>query len=356
MRYILNNSKLTKNENTIFLTDEECEKELLSELVFLSKKVTDFRNKFLDKKQARLALASFGGQYQVSYFDIKTDNISKFKKMVNKLIPVFKETEIKEYKCMSSIGISTLGKLATIAPPNSLKEELITNLGFLNIIDQEELEDYEVGELKTIRKFRLVYLLYCLVYRGVFKQEDPGYTLGHLLGLENLFDVEKFSGKNKLLVFIDDLKDNVVKISFSFVPRYWINPGLKSGVNRVGYENARFKIVLSEYNSNEALFIHQLNNDCKSAIGEYVTLDKDIRNFNLDDGVDYIECVEKDELVFIKVNDYSSPKLYTLVMGKFKAEEIIVNKFIQTKITSLDVENPSEIILNCKISELPFLK
>lgn len=42
MRYILNNSKLTKNENTIFLTDEECEKELLSELVFLSKKSNRF--------------------------------------------------------------------------------------------------------------------------------------------------------------------------------------------------------------------------------------------------------------------------------------------------------------------------
>ena len=62
---------------------------------------------------------------------------------------------------MSSIGINTLGKLATIAPPNSLKEELITNLGFLNIIDQEELEDYEIEELQTIRNFRLVYL--CIV-------------------------------------------------------------------------------------------------------------------------------------------------------------------------------------------------
>lgn len=356
MRYILNNSKLTKNENIIFLTDNECEKELLSKLVFLSKKVTDFRNKFLDKRQARLALASFGDQYQVSYFDLKTDNISKFKKMVNGLIPFFKESEIKEYRAMSSIGINTLGKLATIAPPNSLKEELITNLGFLNIIDQEELEDYEIEELQTIRNFRLVYLLYCLVYRGVFKQEEPGYTLGHLLGLEHSFDVEKFSGKNKLQVFIDDIKDNVVKMSFSFEPRYWINPGLKSGVNGVGFQNIRFKIVLSEYSSNEALFIHQLNNNLKSDTGVYVTLDKDIRNFNLDDGVDYIECVEKDELVFIKVNDHPLPKLYTLVIGKFKAEEINVNKFIQTKITSLDTENPSEFILNCKISELPFLK
>lgn len=95
MRYILNNSKLTKNENIIFLTDNECEKELLSKLVFLSKKVTDFRNKFLDKRQARLALASFGDQYQVSYFDLKTDNISKFKKMVNGLIPFSKNQKLK---------------------------------------------------------------------------------------------------------------------------------------------------------------------------------------------------------------------------------------------------------------------
>lgn len=351
MRYILNNSKLTKNENTIFLTDDECEKELLSELVFLSRKVTDFRNKFLDKKQAHLALASFGSDYQISYFDLKTTNISKFKKIVNKLIPVFKESEIKEYRAMENIGISELQKLATIAPPNSLKEELITNLGFLNIIDQQEIEDYEAEELKTIRKFRLVYLLYTLVYRGVFKQDEQDYTLGSLLGMECPYDVDKFSGENELLVFIDNIKDNEVKISFSFAPRYWSNPGF----NRAEFECVRFKIVLSEHNNKEALFIHQLNNDCKSAIGEYVKLNKDIRNLNLDDGIDYIECIEKDELLFIKVNDHPSPKLHTLVMGKFKAEEINVNKFTQTKITTLDSENPSEIILNCKISELPFL-
>lgn len=355
MRYILNNSKLTKNENTIFLTDDEDEKELLSELVFLSRKVTDFRNKFLDKKQAHLALSSFGSVYQVSYFDLKTTNISKFKKMVNKLIPVFKESEIKEYRAMANIGTSELLKLATIAPPNSLKEELITNLGFLNIIDQLELEDYEAEELKTIRKFRLIYLLYTLVYRGVFKQDEPGYTLGSLLGIGTQFDIEKFSGKNELLVFIDDIKDNVVKISFSFAPRYWSNLDLKSGFNCARFEYVRFKIVLSEHNDKEALFAHQLNNDCKSAIGKYVKLNKDIRNLNLDDGVEYIECVEKDELLFIKVNDHPSPKLYTLVMGKFKAEEINVNKFTQTKITTLDSENSSEIILNCKIFELPFL-
>lgn len=355
MRYVLNNSKLTKNKNTIFLTDDECEKELLSELVFLSRKVTDFRNKFLGKKQAHLALASFGGVYQVSYFDLKTTNISKFKKMVNKLIPVFKESEIKEYRAMANIGTSELLKLATIAPPNSLKEELITNLGFLNIIDQQDLEDYEVDDLKTIRKFRLVYLLYTLVYRGVFKQDEQDYRLGSLLGMEYPYDVDKFSGKNELLVFIDDIKDNVVKMSFSFAPRYWSNPGSRSGLNRARFEYVRFKIVLSEHNSKEALFIHQLNNNCKSAIGEYVKLNKDIRNLNLDDGVDYIECIEKDELLFIKVNDHPSPKLYTLVMGKFKAGEINVNNFTQTKITTLDSENPSEIILNCEISELPFM-
>ena len=154
MRYILNNYKLTKNENTIFLTDDECEKELLSELVFLSKKVTDFRNKFLDKKQARLALASFGGQYQVSYFDLKTDNISKFKKMVNKLIPVFKETEIKEYRCMSSIGINTLGKLATIAPPNSLKEEFNTNKENTSVTNNQEQVIKKEDVDKKIKEFQ----------------------------------------------------------------------------------------------------------------------------------------------------------------------------------------------------------
>lgn len=276
--------------------------------------------------------------------------------MVNKLIPVFKEAEIKEYRAIANIGVGKLDKLAAAAPPNSLRKELITNLGFLNIIDQQELEDYEVEELKTIRKFRLIYLLFTLVYRGVFKQEEPDYTLGSLLGIGTQFDIEKFSGKNELLVFIDDIKDNVVKMSFSFAPRYWSNPGLKSAFNHAAFEYVRFKIVLSEHNSKESLFIHQLNNDCKSAIGEYVKLNKDIRNLKLDDGVDYIECIEKDELLFIKVNDYSSPKLYTLVTGKFKAEEINVNKFNQTKITTLDSENPSEIILNCKISELPFMK
>lgn len=350
MRYVLNNPMSLSNDINLE-TIESYKQVLLSELVFLSRKVTDFRNKFLDKKQAHLTLASFGSVYQVSYFDLKTTNISKFKKMVNKLIPVFKESEIKEYRAMANIGTSELLKLATIAPPNSLKEELITNLGFLNIIDQLELEDYEAEELKTIRKFRLVYLLYTLVYRGVFKQDDQDYTLGNLLGIEVPYDVNKFSGKNELLVFIDDIKDNVVKISFSFAPRYWSNPGF----NRAGFEYVRFKIVLSEHNDKEALFIHQLNNDCKSAIGEYVKLNKDIRNLKLDDGVEYIECVEKDELLFIKVNDHPSPKLYTLVMGKFKAEEINVNKFTQTKITTLDSENSSEIILNCKISELSFL-
>lgn len=254
---------------------------------------------------------------------------------------------------MASLGTTKLGKSAIESIPESMSEEFITNLCFLNIIDQKEFTDYDTIELENIRKFRLNYLLYSLVSRGRLN-EDSHYTLGNVLGIEYPYDTDKFSGRNKLVIFIDGIKDNIVKMSFSFTPRYWRNPGLNSGLNQVRFERVSFKILLSN-SGKDALLLNQLNNDFETLTSDYLPLNLDIRNFKTKEKGDYIECIKKDNLYFIKVNEHSDTKLYTLECGKFKAEEIHVNNFTQTKITLLDVNLPSEIILNCKISELPFL-
>lgn len=308
------------------------------------------------KKHARLSVAYFAGSYQVIYFDLKTDTLLGIKKLINKVIPVFKETELKEYRAMASLGTTELGKSAIESIPESMNEEFITNLCFLNIIDQEEFTDYDTIELENIRKFRLNYLLYSLVSRGRLNEEDDDYyTLGNVLGIEYPYDTDKFSGSNELVIFIDSIKDNVVKMSFSFIPKYWRKPGLNSGLNQVRFERVSFKILLSN-SGKDALLLNQLNSDFETLTSDYLPLNLDIRNFKTKEKGDYIECIKKDNLYFIKVNEHSDTKLYTLECGKFKAEEIHVNNFTQTKITLLDVSPPSEFILNCKISELPFLK
>lgn len=93
MQYFIDNLKIADYENAEYLVREESKRVLLPELVFLSKKVTEFRNKFLNEKHAHLSVAYFAGSYQVSYFDLKTDTLSGIKKLINKVIPVFKETE-----------------------------------------------------------------------------------------------------------------------------------------------------------------------------------------------------------------------------------------------------------------------
>lgn len=89
MQYFIDNLKIADYENTEYLVREESKRVLLPELVYLSKKVTEFRNKFLNEKHARLSVAYFAGSYQVSYFDLKTDTLSGIKKLINKIIPVF---------------------------------------------------------------------------------------------------------------------------------------------------------------------------------------------------------------------------------------------------------------------------
>lgn len=354
MQYFIDNLKIADYENAEYLVREESKRVLLPELVFLSKKVTEFRNKFLNEKHARLSVAYFAGSYQVSYFDLKTDTLSEIKKLINKVIPVFKETELKEYRAMASLGTTELGKSAIESIPESMSEEFITNLCFLNIIDQKEFTDYDTIELENIRKFRLNYLLYSLVSRGRLN-EDGHYTLGNVLGIEYPYDTDKFSGCNELVIFIDSIKDNIVKMSFSFTPRYWRKPGLNSGLNQVRFERVSFKILLSN-SGKDVLLLNQLNSDFETLTSDYLPLNLDIRNFKTKEKGDYIECIKKDNLYFIKVNEHSDTKLYTLECGKFKAEEIHANNFTQTKITLLDVSPPSEFILNCRISELPFLK
>lgn len=353
MQYFIDNLKIADYENAEYLVREESKRVLLPELVFLSKKVTEFRNKFLNEKHARLSVAYFAGSYQVNYFDLKTDTLSGIKKLINKVIPVFKETELKEYRAMASLGTTELGKSAIESIPESMSEEFITNLCFLNIIDQKEFTGYDTIELENIRKFRLNYLLYSLVSRGRLNEDDY-YTLGNVLGIEYPYDTDKFSGRNKLVIFIDSIKDNIVKMSFSFTPRYWRNPGLNSGLNQVRFERVSFKILLSN-SGKDALLLNQLNSDFETLTSDYLPSNLDIRNFKTKEKGEYIEYVKKDNLYFIKVNEHSDTKLYTLECGKFKAEEIHVNNFTQTKITLLDVSPPSEFILNCKISELPFL-
>lgn len=354
MQYFIDNLKIADYENAEYLVREESKRVLLPELVYLSKKVTEFRNKFLNEKHACLSVAYFAGSYQVSYSDLKTDTLSGIKKLINKVIPVFKETELKEYRAMASLGTTELGKSAIESIPESMSEEFITNLCFLNIIDQKEFTDYDTIELENIRKFRLNYLLYSLVNCGRLNEDDY-YTLGDVLGIEYPYDTDKFSGRNELVIFIDSIKNNIAKMSFSFTPRYWRKPGLNSGLNQVRFERVSFKILLSN-SGKDALLLNQLNSDFETLTSDYLPLNLDIRNFKTKEKGDYIECIKKDNLYFIKVNEHSDTKLYTLECGKFKAEEIHVNNFTQTKIILLDVSSPSEFILNCKISELPFLK
>lgn len=255
---------------------------------------------------------------------------------------------------MASLGTTELGKSAIASIPDSMSEEFITNLCFLNIIDQEKFTDYNTEELENIRKFRLNYLLYSLVSLGRFNEDTDYYTLGDVLGIEYPYDIDKFSCSNGLMIFINSIKDNIVKMSFSFPLRYWRKPGFNSGLNQVRSERVSFKILLSN-SGKDALLLNQLNSDFETLTSDYLPLNLDIRNFKSKGKGNYIECIKKDNLYFIKVNEHLDTKLYTLECGKFKAEEINVNKFTQTKITTLDYENSSEIILNCKISELPFL-
>lgn len=355
MQYFIDNLKIADHESVEYLMEEESKRVLLPELVFLSKKVTEFRNKFLNEKHARLSVAYFAGTYQVSYFDLKTDTLSGIKKLINKIYPVFKESELKEYRAMASLGTTELGKSAVVSIPESMSEEFITNLCFLNIIDQEEFTDYDTEELENIRKFRLNYLLYSLVSRGRFNEDLDYYTLGDVLGIEYPYDSDKFSGRNNLVVFISDIKDNIVKMSLSFTPKYWRKSGFNSGLNQVRFDRVSFKILLSN-NGKDALLLNQLNSNFKAFTSDYLPLNLDIRNFKSKEKGNYIECIKKDNLYFIRVNEHSATKLYTLECGKFKAEEINVNNFTQTKVTLLDVSPPSEFILNCKISELPFMK
>lgn len=355
MQYFIDNLKIADYENAEYLVREESKRVLLPKLVFLSKKVTEFRNKFLNEKHARLSVAYFAGVYQVSYFDLKTDTLSGIKKLINKIYPVFKESELKEYRAMASLGTTELGKSAVVSIPESMSEEFITNLCFLNIIDQEEFTDYDTEELENIRKFRLNYLLYSLVSRGRFNEDLDYYTLGDVLGIEYPYDSDKFSGRNNLVVFISDIKDNIVKMSLSFTPKYWRKSGFNSGLNQVRFDRVSFKILLSN-NGKDALLLNQLNSNFKAFTSDYLPLNLDIRNFKSKEKGNYIECIKKDNLYFIRVNEHSATKLYTLECGKFKAEEINVNNFTQTKVTLLDVSPPSEFILNCKISELPFMK
>lgn len=281
MQYFIDNLKIADYENAEYLVREESKRVLLPKLVFLSKKVTEFRNKFLNEKHARLSVAYFAGSYQVSYFDLKTDTLSGIKKLINKVIPVFKENELKEYRAMASLGTTELGKSAIESIPDSMSEEFITNLCFLNIIDQEEFTDYDTEELENIRKFRLNYLLYSLVSRGRLNEDDDDdddYTLGNVLGIEYPYDTDKFSGSNELVIFIDSIKDNVVKMSFSFIPKYWRKSGLNSGLNQVRFERVSFKILLSN-NGKDALLLNQLNSDFETLTSNYLPLNLDIRNF-----------------------------------------------------------------------------
>lgn len=50
MQYFIDNLKIADYENAEYLVREESKRVLLPELVYLSKKVTEFRNKFLNEK------------------------------------------------------------------------------------------------------------------------------------------------------------------------------------------------------------------------------------------------------------------------------------------------------------------
>lgn len=368
---------------------------ILVDLLNSSKVITKIRDNYLKEYSSYLRLMEAPNHPGVYHIEMYRDYIDEtIKTKLSRIFSFIKPSTYRKYVNMANIGLSELTKYLTLYGNEleQFREEILLNLGFLLILELDfdnplALRDTVIDNyFDEVTEFKLNCLLYCLLNRNeapkdklvtlldnltnkdtLPKENDGKYTIRDLFGLD-FFDVEKFTGRYELRFYVTDVIDNKLNCKF-ILSKY----GLLFSLSKDGFlsKEKAFEIELDLNSNKETIFLNQLKNMAKDKrkldsklqklnpnlgiINEDYHLDTDIRN--LRDRYNpslYIEFINnKDNTWFIKVTDFTNPKLYCIQDNNIETTEVKENGVIYTIIKFLD--NSQEIKLMCRIADIPFL-
>lgn len=357
---------------------------ILVDLLNSSKVITKIRENYLQEYNSYLKLMeapNYPGVYHIEMYRDYIDETIKTK--LSRIFSLIKPSTYKRYVNMANIGLSELTEYLTLYGNEleQFREELLLNLGFLLILELEydnplALRDTVIDNyFDEVAEFKLNCLLYCLLNRNeapkdklvtlldnltnkdtTTRENDGEYTIRDLFGLD-FFDVEKFAGRYELRFHVTDVIDN--KLSCKFI------------LSKDGFlsKEKAFEIELDLNSNKETIFLNQLKimakdkrkldsklqklNPKLGVINEDYRLDTDIRNLrDRHNPRPYIEFDMGNDW-FIRVNDFTNPKLYCVKDTNIETTEVKENGVIYTIIKFLD--NNQEIKLMCRMTDIPFL-
>lgn len=357
---------------------------ILVDLLNSSKVITKIRENYLQEYNSYLKLAeapNYPGVYHIEMYRDYIDETIKTK--LSRIFSFIKPSVYRKYLNMVNIGLSELTKYLTLYGEEleQFREEILLNLGFLLILEMDfdnplSLRDTVINNhFDEVAEFKLNCLLYCLLNRdgapkdklvtlldnltnkdALPKENDGKYAIRDLFGLD-FFDVIKFAGKYKLKFYVTNIVDN--KLSCKFI------------LSKYTFSNKEkaFEIELDLNSNKETIFLNQLKiiakdkrkldyklqklNPKLGVINEDYHLDTDIRNLrDRHNPRPYIEF-DMGNNWFIRVNDFTDPKLYCIQDNNIETTEVKEDGVIYTIIKFLD--NSREIKLMCRMTDIPFL-
>ena len=379
--------KLTLKEHEMICKEIKFTKDstnILVDLLNSSKVITKIRENYLQEYNSYLKLMeapNYPGVYHIEMYRDYIDETIKTK--LSRIFSFIKPSTYREYLNMANIGLSELTKYLTLNGEEleQFREEILLNLGFLLILELDfdnplSLRDTVINNhFDEVAEFKLNCLLYCLLNRNeapkdklvtlldnltnkdtTTRENDGKYTIRDLFGLD-FFDVIKFAGKYKLKFYVTNIVDN--KLSCKFILSKYI----------FSNKEKAFEIELDLNSNKETIFLNQLKIMAKDkrkldyklqklspklgVINDDYHLDTDIRNLrDRHNPRPYIEF-DMGNNWFIRVNDFTDPKLYCIQDNNIETTEVKENGVIYTIIKFLD--NNQEIKLMCRMADIPFL-
>ena len=388
--------KLTLKEHEMICKEIKHTKDstnILVDLLNSSKVITKIRDNYLKEYSSYLRLMEAPNHPGVYHIEMYRDYIDEtIKTKLSRIFSFIKPSTYRKYVNMANIGLSELTKYLTLYGNEleQFREEILLNLGFLLILELDfdnplALRDTVIDNyFDEVTEFKLNCLLYCLLNRfeapkdklvtlldnltnknTLPKENDGKYTIRDLFGLD-FFDVEKFAGRYELRFHVTDIVDN--KLSCKFILSKY---GLLFSLSNGGFltKEKAFEIELDLNSNKETIFLNQLKTIAKDkrkldiklqklnpklgVINEDYHLDTDIRNLrDRHNPRPYIEFDMGNDW-FIRVNDFTNPKLYCVQDTNIETTEVKENGVIYTIIKFLD--NNQEIKLMCRMTDIPFL-
>lgn len=360
---------------------------ILVDLLDSSKVITKIRENYLQEYNSYLKLTEAPNYNGVYHIEMYRDYIEEtIKTKLSRIFSFIKPSTYRKYVNMANIGLSELTKYLTLYGNEleQFREEILLNLGFLLILETEydnplALRDTVIDNyFDEVAEFKLNCLLYCLLNRNeapkdklvtlldnltnkdtLPKENDGKYTIRDLFGLD-FFDVEKFAGRYELRFHVTDIVDNKLNCKF-ILSKYGLL--FSSSNDDFLTKEKAFEIELDLNSNKETIFLNQLKsmvnrdklNPNLCVISEDYHLDTDIRNLrDRYDPSPYIEFINnKDNTWFIKVTDFTNPKLYCIQDNNIETTEVKENGVIYTIIKNFSYNQ--EIKLMCRMSDIHFL-